>query len=296
MNDFSGQISAMIWNIFNRPRLVDIIDILLLTAVIYYALTHVRHTRVSQTIKGIGILLLATWLSDVVGMRTVHALLSWLINAGPVLLIVLFSQEIRRILEELGHSSMLDAASHLHQTDDADMLIDELVLALEHMSRRRVGALLVIERKILLNDVIATGTRVDGAISQPLIENIFEPNTPLHDGAVIIRGDRVVSAACLLRLSDTTGVGRDLGTRHRAGLGITEVSDALVFIVSEETGIISMAEGGHLVRHLDEESLRRVLHGVYDKESREPRLSMPKLRLKGRRRERHDERQTEKKA
>lgn len=296
MNGFSEQISAIIWNIFNRPRLVDAIDILLLTAVIYYALTHVRHTRVSQTIKGIVILLLATWLSDVVGMRTVHALLSWLINAGPVLLIVLFSQEIRRILEELGHSGVLDAASRLHQTDNADMLIDELVLALEHLSRRRVGALIVIERKILLNDVIATGTRVDGAISQPLIENIFEPNTPLHDGAVIIRGDRVVSAACLLRLSDTTGVGRDLGTRHRAGLGITEVSDALVFIVSEETGIISMAEGGHLVRHLDEESLRRVLHGVYDKESKETRLSMPKLRLRGRRRDRHDERQTEKKA
>ncbi len=296
MNDFTGQLSAIVWNIFNRPKLIDIIDILLLTAIIYYAMTHVRHTRVSQTIKGIAILLLATWLSDVIGMRTVHALLSWMINAGPVLLIVLFQQEIRRILEELGQGSMLDPAARLRQIDNSETVIDELVLALEHMSRRRVGALIVIERRILLNDVIATGTRVDGAISQPLIENIFEPNTPLHDGAVILRGDRVVSAACLLRLSDSTGVGRDLGTRHRAGLGISEVSDATVFIVSEETGIISMAEGGHLVRHLDEASMRRILHGIYDREAKELRLHVPKIQLKGRRRSRHDEQQTDKKA
>ena len=296
VNDFAGQLSAIVWNILNRPRLVDFIDILLLTAVIYYALTHVRHTRVSQTIKGIAILLLATWLSDVIGMRTIHALLSWLINAGPVLLIVLFSQEIRRILEELGQSSVLDPTGHLRTVDNSAMIIDELVLALEHMSRRRVGALIVIERKILLNDGIATGTRVDGAISQPLIENIFEPNTPLHDGAVIIRGDRVMSAACLLHLSDSTGVGRDLGTRHRAGLGISEVSDATVFIVSEETGIISMAEGGHLVRHLDETSMRRILGGIYDRETKDLRLTMSKIQLKGRRRSRHDEQPTDKKA
>ena len=296
MNDFAGQVSAIVWNIFNRPRLIDVIDILLLTAVIYYALKHVRHTRVSQTIKGIAILLLATWVSDVIGMRTIHALLSWLINAGPVLLIVLFSQEIRRILEELGQNSVLDPSVRMRQIDNADMVIDELVLALEHMSRRRVGALIVIERKILLNDVIATGTRVDGAISQPLIENIFEPNTPLHDGAVILRGDRVVSAACLLRLSDSTGVGRDLGTRHRAGLGISEVSDATVFIVSEETGIISKANGGRLVRHLDETSLRQILHELYDQEEKDSRLSASLLYLKQRRRSAHDERKASKEA
>ena len=296
MNDFAGQLSAIVWNIFNRPRLVDLIDILLLTAVIYYALTHVRQTRVSQTIKGIAILLLATWVSDVIGMRTIHALLSWLINAGPVLLIVLFQQEIRRILEELGQGSVLDATGR-RQLDNTEAVIDELVLALQHMSRRRVGALIVFERRILLNDVIGTGTRVDGTISQPLIENIFEPNTPLHDGAVIIRGDRVVSAACLLRLSDSTGVGRDLGTRHRAGLGVSEVSDATVFIVSEETGIISMAEGGHLVRHLDEASMRKILHGIYDKEAKESRrLSASLLHFKQRRRSARDEQQADKDA
>ena len=297
MSGISGQLSAIVWNLLNRPRVIDFIDIFLLTVIIYELLVHVRQTRVSQTIKGIVILLLATWLSDVVGMRTIHALLSWAINAGPVLLIVLFQPEIRRILEELGNNSVFDAAGRLQKTNDTELIIDEMILAFEHMARRRVGALVVVENKIRLNDVIATGTRVDGLISQPLLENIFEPNTPLHDGAVVIRGDRVISAACLLRLSDTTGVGRDLGTRHRAGLGMSEVSDATVLIVSEETGIISMAEGGRLVRHLDETSLRQILHRIYDaEEEKESRLNVPLPHFLQRRRVAHDEQQTDKKA
>lgn len=295
MNAIGEQISAILWNIFNRPRLIDLIDILLLTIIIYELLVNVRQTRVSQMLKGILILLAATWLSDILGMRTIHALLSWMINAGPVLLIVLFQSEIRRILEELGNNSVFDSSALSMREGNTELIIDEMILALEHMARRKVGALIVVENKIHLNDVIATGTRVDGIISQPLIENIFEPNTPLHDGAVVVRGDRVVAAACLLRLSDTTGVGRDLGTRHRAGLGVSEISDATVFIVSEETGIISMAEGGRLVRHLDEASLRQVLHGLYDTDQeRDLRASL--LHFKQRRKGAHDEQQTDKKA
>lgn len=295
MNAIGEQISAILWNIFNRPRLIDLIDILLLTIIIYELLVNVRQTRVSQMLKGILILLAATWLSDVLGMRTIHALLAWMINAGPVLLIVLFQSEIRRILEELGNNSVFDSSARSMQEGNTELIIDEMILALEHMARRKVGALIVVENKIHLNDVIATGTRVDGVISQPLIENIFEPNTPLHDGAVVVRGDRVIAAACLLRLSDTTGVGRDLGTRHRAGLGVSEISDATVFIVSEETGIISMAEGGRLVRHLDEASLRQILHGLYDTDQeRDLRASL--LHFKQRRKGAHDEQQTDKKA
>lgn len=295
MNAIGEQISAILWNIFNRPRLIDLIDILLLTIIIYELLVNVRQTRVSQMLKGILILLAATWLSDVLGMRTIHALLAWMINAGPVLLIVLFQSEIRRILEELGNNSVFDSSARSMQEGNTELIIDEMILALEHMARRKVGALIVVENKIHLNDVIATGTRVNGVISQPLIENIFEPNTPLHDGAVVVRGDRVVAAACLLRLSDTTGVGRDLGTRHRAGLGVSEISDATVFIVSEETGIISMAEGGRLVRHLDEASLRQILHGLYDTDQeRDLRASL--LHFKQRRKGAHDEQQTDKKA
>ncbi|MBR2942987.1 MAG: diadenylate cyclase, partial [Clostridia bacterium] len=216
------QLSAIAWNLLNRPRLIDFIDIALLTFLIYTLLSHTRQTRVSQIIKGIVVLLLAWWLSDVLGMRTIHALIGWMINAGPVLLIVLFQPEIRRILEELGTSSLFDVSSARQDAGKTELIVEEMVLALTRMARRRVGALIVIENKTRLDDVIATGTAVDGVLSQPLIENIFEPNTPLHDGAVVVRGERVMSAACLLRLSDSTGVGRDLGTRHRAGLGVSE--------------------------------------------------------------------------
>ena len=294
MNSVSEQFSAMLWNILNRPTLIDVIDIGLLTFAIYTLLNHTRQTRISQIIKGIVLLMIAWWVSDVMGMRTIHAVIGWLINSGPVLLIVLFQQEIRRILEELGTTTFLDSSAR--RKDNIDTVIDEMILALTRMARRRVGALIVIENKTRLDDVIATGTTVDGMISQPLIENIFEPNTPLHDGAVIVRGDRVMSAACLLRLSDSTGVGRDLGTRHRAALGMSEVSDATVFVVSEETGIISMASGGRLVRHLDEASLRKILHGIYDKEEKESRLSASLLHFKQRRRSARDEQQANKDA
>ena len=297
MSSVTEQISAILWNITHRPRMVDAVDILLLTFIIYTLLNHTRQTRISQIIKGIVILLAATWVSDLIGMRTIHALLSWVINAGPVLLIVLFQPEIRRILEELGTTSLFDSTSRMQELSNTELIIDEMILALEHMARRRVGALIVIEQKTRLNDVISTGTMVDGVISQPLIENIFEPNTPLHDGAVVVRGDRVVAAACLLRLSDTTGVGRDLGTRHRAGLGVSEVSDAIVFIVSEETGIISMAKGGHLVRHLDEASLHQILQGIYEKkDEKDGRLAASLLHFKQRRRAARDEQPTDKKA
>lgn len=267
---------------------MDFVDVLLLAIIIYQLIIHVRNTRVSQTLKGIVVLLIATWLSDVLGMRSIHALLSWITNAGPVMLIVLFQSEIRRILEEIGNGSLLESGSFLSESQTRENLIDEMVLAVMHMSKRRIGALIVFENGIRLNDVIATGTHVDGIISQPLIENIFEPKTPLHDGAVVIRDDRVVAAACLLRLSDTTGVGRDLGTRHRAGIGVTEVSDATVIIVSEETGTISLAEGGNLVRNLDEQAVRQTLGRLYIKESKD-RWLLPLLHLKQRSQTSHDE-------
>ena len=179
MDAIVEQFSAVLWNVINRPSIVDLIDILLLTFIIYEMLVHLRHTRVSQTLKGIVVLLLATWLSDVIGMRTIHVLLSWIINAGPVLLIVLFQQEIRRVLEELGATNLLDSATRMQQTSSTDLMIDEMILALEHMSRRRVGALIVIENRTRLNDVIATGTRVDGVISQKT-EDLVGPYE-LHD-------------------------------------------------------------------------------------------------------------------
>ena len=269
LRGLKGQISTILWNILNRPDIMDFVDVFLLAVLIYLLLVNVRHTRAAQTLRGIAYLVLVTWVSDVMGLRAIHAILSWLTNAGPVLLIILFQPEIQRILQSIGNRSVLDTATSI---DDTETIIDEVILALRHMSLRRVGALIVWENGIHLDDVIATGTRVDGLVSQPLLENIFEPKTPLHDGAVVVRENRVVAAACLLRLSDTTGVGRDLGTRHRAGIGVTEISDATVFIVSEETGIISMAEGGRLMRNMDEASLRQVLHRLYDTGNRNRNL------------------------
>ena len=268
-------IITIAWNVWHYPDVMDFVDVILLAVLIYQMIIHVRNTRVSQTLKGIMILLVLTWISGVLGMRSIHMLLTWIINAGPVMIVVLFQAEIRRILEELGNFE----SGVFTETQKADNIIDEITLAVMNMSRRRVGALIVIENGIRLNDVIATGTHVDGLISQPLIENIFEPKTPLHDGAVVLREDRVVAAACLLRLSDTTGVGRDLGTRHRAGIGMSEVSDATVLIVSEETGVVSVAEGGNLQRHLDEQAVRRVLNRVYGDRT-DSRRTLPLLRLK----------------
>ena len=259
LNAIGEQISAILWNVFNRPRLIDLIDILLLTIIIYELLVHVRQTRVSQTIKGIIILLIATWLSDVLGMRTIHALLAWMINAGPVLLIVLFQSEIRRILEELGNNSVFDSSTALVQAGNAELIIDEMILALEHMARRKVGALIVIERTTKLGDIMKTGVQVDAVISQSLIKNIFFNKAALHDGAMIIRDNRIAAAGCFLPLTQNTQISKDKGTRHRAGVGVSEVSDAVVIIVSEETGEISLALGGSLLGGQNYTTLRQQL-------------------------------------
>ncbi len=278
----------MVWNILHRPRIADILDILIVAFLIYQLLKYTRQTRVSQVAKGIVVLLLASWLSELFGMRTLSTLLKWVISAGPVVLIVVFQPEIRRMLEGIGNSSLFDRVKTDDKEIEVALIVTEMTRALLNMAKRRVGALIVIERRTRLTEIINTGTRVDGLISQPLIENIFEPNTPLHDGAVIVRGDRVVAAACLLNLSEGTGISRDLGTRHRAGLGISETTDSTVFIVSEETGIVSMARGGKLTRHLDARSIELILHELYDAGPSEPQA--PSLMNFFKRRQRHDER------
>ena len=286
MGGLIEQIRTIAWNVWHYPDVMDFVDIALLAVFIYQMIKHLRNTRVSQTLKGIVILLIANWLSGVLGMRSIHALLTWITNAGPVMLVILFQSEIRRILEEMGNFEGVSLA----EGHSAENIIDEITMAVMNMSKRHVGALIVIENGIRLNDVIATGTPLDALISQPLIENIFEPKTPLHDGAMIVRGERVIAAACLLRLSDTTGVGRDLGTRHRAGIGMSEVSDATVLIVSEETGAISLAEGGNLSRYLDEQAVRTVLHRLYGDGTSNRRI-LPLLRI-GKRGQKHDDEQS----
>lgn len=255
-------IQTALWNVFHRPGLSDIIDILIVTVIIYFLLMMTRQTRASAVLKGLVVLLIATFVSDLLGLTALNWLLMSVVNNGAVVLVILFQPEIRKALEQLGRGAVREN-SHAGEGEDQARIIDEIIQCMTDLSRRRVGALIVFEQKTGLKDVIETGTAVDARISAPLLENIFEPNTPLHDGAVVIRGARVVAGACILTLTEGRGISRELGTRHRAAIGISETTDAIVLIVSEETGIMSMARGGRLTRHLDTKSLREILEGIY---------------------------------
>lgn len=255
-------IQTALWNVFHRPGLSDIIDILIVTVIIYFLLMITRQTRASAVLKGLVVLLIATFVSDLLGLTALNWLLMSVVNNGAVVLVILFQPEIRKALEQLGRGAVREN-SHAGEGEDQARIIDEIIQCMTDLSRRRVGALIVFEQKTGLKDVIETGTAVDARISAPLLENIFEPNTPLHDGAVVIRGTRVVAGACILTLTEGRGISRELGTRHRAAIGISETTDAIVLIVSEETGIMSMARGGRLTRHLDTKSLREILEGIY---------------------------------
>lgn len=265
MSQLWQQINTMAWNIIHRPTVSDVLDILLVSFLVYQLLKFTRETRVSQVLKGLAILLLSAWLSEVFRLRTINWILRWLVNAGAVLVVVLFQPELRRVLEGIGRAPTLKKIRGVEENVGADSVAIELAQALVNMAKRKVGALVVIEQATRLKEICDTGTRVDGCISQPLIENIFEPNTPLHDGAVILRGNRVQAAGCVLPLSEGAGISRELGTRHRAAIGISEATDAIALIISEETGIISVARGGKLTRHVDARALTTLLLSVYGK-------------------------------
>jgi diadenylate cyclase len=259
-----NQFQTFLWNIIHRPTWIDYIDIAIIAFLIYRMVTSTRQTRAIQVIKGLAVIIAASYASELLGLTTLNWLLRSILNNGMIALIILFQPEIRKALEQIGRTAKLDRST---QRDESQRVVDEITQCLLRLSRRRVGALIVFEQRTGLKDITErSGTTLDAAISAPLLENIFEPNTPLHDGAVIIRGQRIVSAACVLTLSDNGSISRDLGTRHRAGLGVSENTDALVLIVSEETGIISMARGGKLTRHLDAEAIRAELRQLYHEE------------------------------
>ena len=254
-------IQTALWNVFHRPGLSDLFDILIVAVIIYYLLMMTRQTRASAVLKGLVLLFAATFVSDLLGLTALNWLLMSVVNNGALVLVILFQPELRKALEQIGRGAIRESSRS--DSEDHERVIDEIIQCMTDLSRRRVGALIVFEQKTGLKDVIETGTAVDGKISAPLLENIFEPNTPLHDGAVVVRGTRVVAAACILTLTEGRGISRELGTRHRAAIGISETTDAVVLIVSEETGIMSMARNGRITRHLDSKSLRTILEGIY---------------------------------
>ena len=263
MTNFLDQMRMFFWNIFNRPQLNDILDILIVAVLLYHLIMLTRETRASDVMKGFVLLIVACLLSGMLGLTALTWVLNLILNNGVIVLVILFQPELRHILEQLGRGAKFDR-SQLKSNEDNARIVSENTQCLLNLSRRRVGALVVFEQKTGLKDVIETGTQLDSDISAPLLENIFEPNTPLHDGAVIIRGTRIMSASCMLTtLSESTAITRDLGTRHRAAIGISETTDAVVLIVSEETGVISMARGGKLTRHLDAAAISDILSSMY---------------------------------
>ena len=262
MQNLWAQFQNVLWNIFNRPTVADILDILIVAFLIYELLMLTRETRASAVLKGLVMLVLASWVSDLLGLTALNWVLRNVVSNGTVVLVVLFQPELRKALEQIGRGT-IHASSRAGDMEQSETIVEELTNCLLNLSRRRVGALIVIEQRIGLKDVIETGTLLNSQISAALLENIFEPNTPLHDGAVVIRGSRIMAAACILSLSEGKGISRELGTRHRAALGVTETTDAISLIVSEETGIISIARNGKLTRHLDRAALEEVLSSLY---------------------------------
>ena len=264
MQSLISNIEMFFWNITHQPNLADVIDIAIMAVLLYQLVMLTKQTRAIQVLKGLAVLLIVSYVSELFGLTSLNWLMRSVLNNGALLLFILFQPELRKALEQLGRGAGFEhgAASR----SENERIIAEITQCCLHLSKRRVGALIVFEQKTGLKDVIETGTALDATISAPLLENIFEPNTPLHDGAVIIRDQRIVAAACVLTLSESNALSRDLGTRHRAALGISEASDAVTLIVSEETGIVSLTKNGVMTRRLDAEGITHALSELYHEE------------------------------
>lgn len=256
--------------------IMDLVDILLVAGIVYGLLRLTSKTRASQVFKGLGFFIVLAWVCKLLGLSTVNWLLSSFIDAGAVLLVVIFQPEIRRAFEKVGRGGLFENP-FVAEDSSSRPYIEEIERAILNMSIRKIGALMVFEKKTGLKDVIESGNLIDARISSELIENIFFPNSPMHDGAMILRGEKIVAAGCFLPLSDNRQISSELGTRHRAAMGISELSDAYVLIVSEETGVISLAHEGTMTRYLDRKALHAILEEIYDHSI----LKSKRLRRKG---------------
>ncbi len=251
--------------------LTDIIEIIIISYLLYHIMVWIKNTRAWNLIKGLAILLGFTFVAVVFELNTIIWLAENTLGIGVIAIVVMFQPELRKALEQLGRKNILKG--FIPTFDDnknarerfTDTTISELTKAVFALARTKTGALIVIEQETPLDDYISTGINIDAVVSNQLLINIFEHNTPLHDGAVIIRGDRIVSATCYLPLSDNMGISKELGTRHRAGLGVSENTDSLTVIVSEETGKVSIAFGGQLIRNIDSENLKNKLITLQNK-------------------------------
>lgn len=271
----------MIIQQFSRMQLTDYLDII---AVAYLLYAFLPLLRSSGSLRIVGVILgvmVITWITDVLEMHALNFILTQFLAVGLIAVVVLFQPEIRRMLAHLGSVRLKRFLGAEKQDQEMFSVISQTVSACECMSRERVGALIVFERDSHLDEYFKTGTIIDGKLSDPMIRNLFFPKATLHDGAIIVKDGRIAAAACVLPLSNSSRLSADLGTRHRAGVGLSEITDAVVVIVSEETGAISVAVGGVLKRYLAPQTLEKLLrHELCKSESKEEEGIVVKLRQK----------------
>jgi diadenylate cyclase len=248
------------FNVLGKFNALSAIDIFIVAFVLYRVLLLIRGTRAVQLLKGVIVILVATVLSSVLHLTALNWLMNKTITIGLLAIPILFQPELRRALEQIGRGGFFSLS--MSGGIDAQKTATEIVKASQVLSRNKIGALIIIERKTGLTEYIETGTQIEGLVSSELLINTFIPNTPLHDGAVIIRGQRMVAAGCFLPLSENRNLEKTLGTRHRAAIGVTEQSDAIGVVVSEETGQVSLAVDGVLTRNLSESALLELLQSL----------------------------------
>lgn len=262
LSEIWQHVISYIYELYEYP--VKLISLIIDIVVVIYALAYIykiaKNTKVMQLIKGILIIVFITWLSGVMNLSIVHSILTAILPSGVVALVVIFQPELRRTLEQLGTNKI----SRIFE-NNKDLVtktkenIYKIVIAVEEMAKSKTGALIVLERDIRINDVISTGIEMNSEISPQLLVNIFVPKTPLHDGAVVISNNKIISAACILPLANNKEISKELGTRHRAAIGISKDSDAIAIVVSEESGKVSIAKDGTLIADVSEEALKKIL-------------------------------------
>lgn len=263
---------------------VDVIEIAIISFLFYHILLWIKSTRAWNLFKGIMVILIFVLLAAFFQMSTILWIAENTLSVGLLAVVVIFQPELRKALENLGDKNILSGILNISGKSEKEKFsehtIDELIKAVYAMGKVKTGALIVIEDEISLGEYERTGIDVDAIVSSQLLINIFEKNTPLHDGAVLLRGDRVVSATCYLPLSDSLSLSKELGTRHRAAVGISEVSDSLTIIVSEETGNVSLAIRGHIYRNVDADFLREKLQNMQNSDSEITGMGLLKRRFK----------------
>ncbi len=272
-------LETVVYPFLQSIQLTDILDVAIVALILYHAIKFIRQTRAMQLLKGVGILLVVMYVSEWFQLNVIHFILINTMQVGVTALLIVFQPELRRGLEHVGRSK-LGGILHFEEPRKLSDLIDEVCIAVSNCAKTKTGALIIFERQVRLNDVLTGGTVLNADMSSEVLENIFVPNTPLHDGAVIIRGEKIYMAATVLPLSSNKNLSKEFGTRHRAALGITETSDCVALVVSEETGKISAMMNGDMLRNLSVSSLSQFLNKVLPTESEEK--SGPSKFFKGR--------------